>query len=40
MSYKNYPLDECARAVDRILRDNPGAAVRITISNHTRGPVV
>jgi len=26
MSYKNYPLDECARAVDRILRDNPGAA--------------
>ena len=26
MPYKNYPLDECARAVDRFLRKNPGSA--------------
>ena len=27
MAYKNFPLDECARAMSRILRENPGAAV-------------
>lgn len=26
MAYKNFPLDECARAVDKILRENPGSA--------------
>jgi hypothetical protein len=38
--YGYYFMDRGILKVDEILRDNPGAAVRITISNHTRGPVV
>jgi hypothetical protein len=26
MAYKNFPLAECNRAVERVLRDNPGSA--------------
>jgi hypothetical protein len=26
MTYKNFPLEECARGVDRFLRANPGSA--------------
>jgi len=26
MPYKNYQLDECARAVEKFLRENPGSA--------------
>ena len=38
--YGYYLLDRGILKTDEILRRNPGAAVRITVSNHTRGPVV
>jgi hypothetical protein len=38
--YGYYFLDRGILSADEILRRNPGAAIRITISNHARGPVV
>lgn len=38
--YGYYFLDRGILKTDEILRRNPGAAIRVTISNHTRGPVV
>ena len=27
MTYRNYPIEECARGIDKILREHPRAAV-------------
>jgi hypothetical protein len=27
MTYKDYPLEECARTIDRILHERPGSAI-------------
>jgi hypothetical protein len=38
--YGYYFLDRGILPAEEILRRNPEAAIRITISNHARGPVV
>jgi hypothetical protein len=38
--YGYYFLDQGVLKTDELLRRNPGAAIKITLSNHARGPVV
>ena len=38
--YGYYFLDRGVLKADELLRRNPGAAIKISISGHARGPVV